>query len=246
MFQNSLCLHLQCQAVQNEWSVCHRYYMVLSLNWYMKLMIVTMFEETEENNPIGFTYKYLQKGLFLEQKQLTTLTSFSRNINQELYIPWHSPSFALSCSPQRNNMCRNWRAGIVPFLAGSAALKASTTSWGKSSARLWICIISKKSAKDILPPAESAIRAFHYTTALQRTMVVRKCVTPNNIWGEWSHTSSTSVHPFLWKSKTFDCLVKYGTMSCPSGKFTHLGILKNANRPNSIKKINTTPKCGFQ
>ena len=133
-------------------------------------------------------YIGLPNGLFLAQEQLTTITSFTRNINQGLYITWHSPSFALSCSPQRNNMCRNWRAGMVPFLAGSAALKASITSRGKSSARLWICIISKKSAKDILPPAGSAICAFHYTRVLKRTMVVRKCVTPNHIWGEWSHT----------------------------------------------------------
>jgi hypothetical protein len=31
-------------------------------------------------------------------------------------------------------------------------------------------------------------------------------------------------------------------MSCPSGELTHLGVLKNAKRPNSIKKNATTPK----
>jgi hypothetical protein len=45
-------------------------------------------------------------------------------------------------------------------------LKASTTSRGKSSARLWICITSKKSAKDIFPPEESEI-CIHYTLTLE-------------------------------------------------------------------------------
>jgi hypothetical protein len=47
---------------------------------------------------------------------------------------------------------------------------------------------------------------------------------------------------FLWKNKIIVHLVQYGTMSCSSGE---LGGIENANRPNSIEKINTTPKCGF-
>nr|CAD7602949.1 unnamed protein product [Timema genevievae] len=52
-------------------------------------------------------------------------------------------------------MCLSCLAGIVPFLALSAALNASTISRGKSSARLWMCITSRKSANDILPPSRA-------------------------------------------------------------------------------------------